>query len=232
MRRLLAVAVLAIALVERQMLPLFDLIALIVTIVALSLYHCILYSSVCFVGDSWSQLSTNIKNSHYWMMKHSEQSDTPTTTLAVQTFRNTIVVSVFVAGISLQRASSVISDYNTLESDVERIRAIIISILLFSSFLSWACVIRLASHMGFMVGTFYQIKKEVQAKREEQVRITSAKEEEEEEGEGKGQLGANHQSISSDKESLGSLSEKLERSMEKHFEMSSKMLRQMFSYFQ
>jgi len=178
------------------------------------------------------QLSTNIKNSHYWMMKHSEQSDTPTTTLAVQTFRNTIVVSVFVGGISLTRASQVISDFQSLETDGEKVRAILVSTLLFCSFLSWVCVIRLASHMGFMVGTFFQMKKEVEKYANQEDTAMSRQ---------VSSISCDFSVSAASNDPLDSSYERVSAKdnqninagtmMDKHFNSSSKMLRQMFSYF-
>jgi hypothetical protein len=43
----------------------------------------------------------------------------------------------------------------------KNVRAIILAILLFASFLSWACVIRHASHLGYMLGTLGYIDKRV-----------------------------------------------------------------------
>ena len=51
----------------------YNVVAVVASLFALLVYHVYLYFGVCCAGDSWVQLSTNIKNSHYWMMKHSEQ---------------------------------------------------------------------------------------------------------------------------------------------------------------
>ena len=137
-----------------------DIGALSAAILSLSIYHAYAYGSVCLPSRSSSicpcigmQLSRNIHNSSLWLEKHLRHDDASSDTAAIQTLRNAILVAIFIGGSSLTfawnslDAASVTSVYN------EQIRHVIISTLLFCSFLNWANTIRYATHLGFIVGT-------------------------------------------------------------------------------
>lgn len=77
--------------------------------------------------------------------------------ISVQTLRNTILVSIFVGGSAFQYGFLFLNIPTT--NDREKIRAVILSVLLFSSFLSWAGTIRYANHLAFSIGALdYRIK--------------------------------------------------------------------------
>ncbi len=108
------------------------------------------------------QLALNLANSGHWIEKHKEKDDPQSGTLAIQTMRNTIMVAVFIGGYSLNFAYSVVGNYDADNNSMRmNVRAIILTILLFASFLCWACVIRHASHLGYMVGTLGYVDKTV-----------------------------------------------------------------------
>jgi hypothetical protein len=117
-------------------------------------YNTVMFLSVFTGNGQRTQLHMNIHNSVHWVLKHREKSDSATATLAVQTFRNTIMVAVFVGGNAFQLAFSFANNYQDIVGQpIEQTRSVILATLLFGSFLSWACVIRFASHMGYMIGT-------------------------------------------------------------------------------
>lgn len=91
-------------------------------------------------------------NSFLWIQKHKEKNDPASVTLAIQTFRNTILVAIFIGGIAFQSAISLATSFRDLTSTVGRIRHIILSVFLFLSFLCWTSVIRSASHLGYLTG--------------------------------------------------------------------------------
>ena len=132
---------------------LFDVIAITVSLFALITYHAYIYISVFVFMSDRIQLSTNMKNSVFWINKHGQKGDAPTVTLAIQTLRNTILIAIFVGGYSLQLGISTINTYSNSMGIFEAFRCIVIGILSLASFLSWATVIRIASHLGYMVGT-------------------------------------------------------------------------------
>ena len=75
----------------------------------------------------------------------------------VQTLRNTILVSIFVGGSAFQYGFLFLNTPAPIFKD--QVRALILSILLFSSFLCWANTIRYANHLAFCVGALeFQIK--------------------------------------------------------------------------
>lgn len=133
-------------------LSLFDIIALATSIFVLLAYHVFFYYSTVQV-DGNLQLAFNIRNVSHWLHKHKEKSDPQTTTLAIQTLRNTIMVGIFVGGNALNFAYSVTSSYQPVQSKRMQARSVLLSILLFCSFLCWANVIRHASHLGYLIGT-------------------------------------------------------------------------------
>ncbi len=106
------------------------------------------------------QLALNLKNSMHWIQKHKEKSDAQSTTLAIQTLRNTILVAVFIGGYALNSAYGIINSYeDSNKSTRSKVRNIILAVILFASFLCWANVIRLASHLGYMIGTLDYVDK-------------------------------------------------------------------------
>lgn len=118
-------------------------------------YHVIMYSSVfASCSSTPHQLSLNIRNTMRWVVKHKEKNDPASTTLAVQTLRNTILIAVFIGGNAFQLAFSFADNYQaSIGNPIEQARSIILATLLFASFLSWATVIRFVAHLGYLIGT-------------------------------------------------------------------------------
>lgn len=93
-----------------------------------------------------------------WVDRHKKKQDAATVQQAVQALRNTIFVGIFVGGTSFLFAFSQINsidpsnfqDFRTLIYFKE-VRALIISVLLFCSFLNWALVVRHASELGYLI---------------------------------------------------------------------------------
>ena len=133
----------------------FNVGAVSAAITSMVVYHCFSYGSILFGKKTLSnvQLARNIRNSSLWFDKHKTLKDAPTVTLAIQTLRNTILIAIFIGGFSFQYAWLAMNSVPTSPTINDEIRFIIIAILLFSSFLCWANTIRMASHMGYVVGT-------------------------------------------------------------------------------
>lgn len=120
----------------------------------LIVYHVVMYTAILSGRGESTQLAQNINNSLRWVLKHREKGDPASATLAVQTFRNTILVAIFVGGNAFSQAFNYANGYPASIGDpVEQARSIVLAALLFSSFLSWACVIRFAAHLGYIIGT-------------------------------------------------------------------------------
>ncbi len=130
----------------------YDYGALIVSGSLLIIYNVVFFSSLS--SRPPKQLALNLKNAEHWIDKHASRDDATTCVLAIQTLRNTIMVAVFVGGYTLTIAYN-ISDALDVEDATHRfrVRSLILAVLLFSSFLCWASVIRHASHLGYMIGT-------------------------------------------------------------------------------
>jgi Protein of unknown function, DUF599 len=92
--------------------------------------------------------------------------------ILVQTLRNTILVSIFVGGSAFQYGFFFL---NTEPSGIRgEVRAVILSTLLFSSFLCWAGTIRYANHLGFSVGTLdMKIKEVLEIEKQEKEKMDS-----------------------------------------------------------
>lgn len=122
------------------------------SLVAFGLYHAYFLSFV-FKLDTRVQMSINIRNGMNWVLKHSIRADTSSITLAVQTLRNKLIVAVLFGGSGLQLGYSYINSYSKIAPLADRVRSVIMIILLFSSFICWTAVIRIASHLSFYIGT-------------------------------------------------------------------------------
>jgi ABC-type transport system involved in Fe-S cluster assembly fused permease/ATPase subunit len=129
-----------------------DAIAIFLSITSLIIYHASFYGFVT-KRDVNIQLSINVVNSCNWIRKHYSKSDAQSVTLAIQTIRNTIIVAVFVGGTALQFGLGFLNSYKDALLFYSKLRIAILSSFLFLSFLFWASVIRLASHLGYLIGT-------------------------------------------------------------------------------
>lgn len=168
---------------------LFDLIALILSLVLLLAYNIYAYSItlsyVCCKKPNDElvklQLHRNWATSYLWMQKHAQKNDAPTVTLAIQTFRNTILVATFLGTITFQSAISICNSYISMTDDYQRARSIILVVLLFSSFLSWSSVIRCAAHLGYQTGVLSdKIEKKIKESQSTPTDIELAKNEQKE----------------------------------------------------
>lgn len=138
-----------------------DKIAVGIAIGTLISYHIYLYLGVFLLPNQpkhakhvkKTQLAQMIDNASFWVKKHQEKEDAANVTLAIQTLRNTILVAIFVGGSALNLGLSYSNGYNDEHDTAFRVRAIILSILCFCSFLSWVMVIRYASQVGYLIGT-------------------------------------------------------------------------------
>ena len=86
--------------------------------------------------------------------KHFAKNDAATCTMGLHQLRSIIIVGIFVGSNSLLIAYSYLNSFPLVggSDSVAGIRAIIISTFLFLSFLSFAMVIRCASHLGYTLG--------------------------------------------------------------------------------
>ena len=98
------------------------------------------------------QLAKTTSMSLLWVRKHREKDDAASMQLAIHTFRNTLLIAIFMGGLALQAAITCGSYYTTATVSFERVRLMIISVTLLLSFLAWASVIRTCAHLGYMTG--------------------------------------------------------------------------------
>jgi uncharacterized membrane protein len=130
-----------------------DVGAVSASLALLLLYHLNLYliNPKCFGGKV--PFGVNLKNASIWIRKHKEMSESPVVLLAVQTLRNTMMAGVFIGGHAIVLAYNFANNYPNEEGMRMKVRSIVITILMFASFLAWANVIRLCSVLGYMIGT-------------------------------------------------------------------------------
>jgi Protein of unknown function, DUF599 len=155
----------------------FVLGALAASILTLAIYHIILYYSILYLHRSNFRLSRNVHNAAVWFEKHKALKDAPSVTLAIQTLRNTILVAIFVGGYAFQYGNSSISAINASFTEADFARAIILSVLFYSSFLSWANTIRTASHLGYAIGSLELYISNAEKKKALEVSLQHAAEE-------------------------------------------------------
>jgi len=150
-------------------IPVFDAAAIGSVLLLFSLYLIVYQARVRSTsGATSTQTGRNFQNLILWGEKHSKFPDAPSVTLAVQTMRNTILVGIFVGGSSLTAAISSLDLFarpGGLPPQLV-VRQLIVSGLLFLSFLNWAQVIRYSNHISYYVGTL--------ASHEQKTAITAA----------------------------------------------------------
>ena len=136
-------------------IPKFDLVALVLAGSSIVLYFLIVLG--VFMTDDRSKLtiSKSLINLELWALKHSSKIDAQSVTLAVQTFRNTILVAIFTGGSSFQFAITILSGMEKTDAIETKVGNVITAGLLMCSFLNWACVMRYSAHASFLVGVLH-----------------------------------------------------------------------------
>lgn len=132
---------------------------IIVTCLVVLLFYQICFYIFIFKFKAGFQLTRNLRNAFNWLTKHEEKQDAPSVTLAIQTLRNTILIAVFIGGQSFVYGCNSVLALKEDSSTNARLQSTIISSCLFLSFLNWANVIRYASHLGYLIGTFEILKR-------------------------------------------------------------------------
>jgi hypothetical protein len=136
------------------MLTTLDTVAVTFAICGLFIYNIVVYSTVFVFSSSNAQLAKVINNAFYWMKKHQNKDDPASVQCAVHTLRNTIYVAIFIGGATVSSGLSFSDDFqkgNDFSST--KIRALILTILSFFSFLCWVLVIRFSAQLSFLIGT-------------------------------------------------------------------------------
>ena len=88
-----------------------------------------------------------------FIQRHLEKDDPASAVLAVQSLRNTVLVSIFIGGIAFQSFQAAAVSAAVVSNDsVATARTLVLSAFLLSSFLNFALVIRAASHLAYIMG--------------------------------------------------------------------------------
>lgn len=101
-------------------------------------YHLYTYAQVFLFDNHVIQLKKTFDVAPAWIDKHLEKEDPASVTLAVQTLRNTILISIFLGGNSFSYAFSILSQIKNETRTIDSAVSAIISSVLFLSFLNWA----------------------------------------------------------------------------------------------
>lgn len=132
----------------------FDYGAIATSLGVLILYHIHLFYSVFLMNAQSPQLAINVKNATKWVLKHREKNDAASVTAAIQTIRNSILVSTFIGGGVFSNGIDIANEYpSNVANERMKARSIILSSCLITSFLCWINVIRFSSHLGYLLGT-------------------------------------------------------------------------------
>ena len=101
-----------------------------------------------------------------WVARHLSpvKDDAASTTLAIQTLRNTMLVSIFMGTVSFGQGYTCLQSISLAEgagsgSTSQSARLLILAALNLGSFLNFALVIRAASHLGYMLGGVQQLRR-------------------------------------------------------------------------
>ena len=132
--------------------------ALVFSCSVLTLYYIYFYSRIFCSKDYSIQFNKNCRSMRAWVDRHLKKQDASTVQQAVQSLRNMILVGAFVGGnavnVAFNSANSIDPrnfqsfDYLIYMKDV---RALIIAVLLFGSFLNWILVMRYAGELSFVI---------------------------------------------------------------------------------
>jgi len=148
----------------------YDIVALVLSLLMFTAYHFYLYIIKPHIFGGNIPYAISVANSEIWLRKHKENRDSAAGVLAITTLRGTMTAAVFIGGYALTIAYNLSNAYPKLDNDRGKVRSIIVTFLMFGSFLCWANVIRLASVIGFLVGTLtysLQLREEAVAKEKE-----------------------------------------------------------------
>lgn len=132
--------------------------AILGSVTAITIYYAIFAYRVWITKDYSIQLNKNIRAMKSWSRRHLEKQDAGSVTLGVQALRNTIFVATFVGGFAINLAYSFLNSLHTSNfsgySDViwmKDVRGLILTVLLFCSFLNWAAVLRYSCELAFLI---------------------------------------------------------------------------------
>jgi Protein of unknown function, DUF599 len=150
----------------------FNLVAVVVITSVLVLYNVIIVVFTKRDNEVGSLLNTLLHVGPAFVDKHFAKDDAPTVTLAIQSLRNVILVSIFIGGLSFQYAISMLVNASTNPVYDEQVRGVILATFLLSSFLNFALCIRCSSHLGLIIDSGgYTIKRISNIKTEEEENI-------------------------------------------------------------
>ena len=126
----------------------------------------VVYYFYFFYRTRWSkdysvQINKNVSSVKTWVKRHLKNHEAASVTLSVQTLRNTQYVAIFVGGYAIKLSYAFIDSIHSSEftgySDViylKDVRSLIVSVLLFCSFLNWAAVLRYACEIAYLIDSF------------------------------------------------------------------------------
>jgi hypothetical protein len=114
----------------------------------------ILFQSRGCGGNHNSLHAVVVNGGMAFIQKHLEKDDPASAVLAVQSLRNTVLVSIFIGGIAFQSFQTAAAASAAVSNDsVASARTLVLSVFLLSSFLNFALVIRAASHLAYIMGS-------------------------------------------------------------------------------
>ena len=133
---------------------LYNILCISICLFALTAYASSSYLFTFFYPRSSAkmQMVKTTRSALLWLKKHREKTDSPSVTVAVQTLRNSIFVAIFTGGATFLSAITLLNSFPSIHDPYQKIRTVILSVILFLSFLAWASVLRSSSHLGYMTG--------------------------------------------------------------------------------
>ena len=137
----------------------YDIAMVCISLGIFALYHINLYIVLPYYSEKTVPFLTNMQNSTLWIQKHKEMNESATILLAIQTLRNTMMAAVFIGGNALNFAYVFANDFKNVTDPAMQLRSVAITTFMFLSFMCWANVIRIASVLGFLIGTMQYSEK-------------------------------------------------------------------------
>lgn len=132
-----------------------DIVALTICVFTMFGYHLYIFWKV-HQRKLGVTLSIMLITGPRFIGKHLVTKDAASTTLAIQTLRNTILIIIFLGSTSFTTAYQILRETaaeDDLTLSLPQIRGVIVASLLFFSFLNFALTLRCASHLGYLIGS-------------------------------------------------------------------------------
>ena len=138
-----------------------NLAAILFSVASFTAYYAYFFYRTRWSKDYSVQINKNVSSMKSWAKRHLKTHDTPSVVLAVQALRNTQYIAIFIAGYAIKLSYAFINSIDSRKFSgytdviyIKDVRSLIVSVLLFCSFINWAVVLLYAREIAFLIDSF------------------------------------------------------------------------------